>query len=137
MNERLPLGVDGGCAGLAAAEAEAVVVEDLSRTRRPSATGGPRPRRASAASGRRRSSGPTACSAPCPASPPSVGRPEPAQLELARLYLGYVASAIERERLLSEVSRRNRILESLRGMLETLAGPDRVEGGLGACRCWR
>jgi signal transduction histidine kinase len=61
----------------------------------------------------------------------SVGRPEPERLELARLYLGYAASAIERERLLSEVSRRNRVLESLRGMLETLAGPERVEGGLG------
>jgi K+-sensing histidine kinase KdpD len=63
----------------------------------------------------------------------SVGRPEPAQLELARLYVGYVASAIERERLLTEVSRRNRVLESLRAMLETLvATPDRAVGGLGA-----
>jgi K+-sensing histidine kinase KdpD len=30
------------------------------------------------------------------------------------------------------VSRRNRVLESLRFMLESLAGPDRVEGGIGA-----
>jgi signal transduction histidine kinase len=50
---------------------------------------------------------------------------------LARVYLGYAASAIERERLLGEVSRRNRVLESLRAMLETLAGPARVDGGLG------
>ena len=62
----------------------------------------------------------------------SVGRPMPSALELARLYLGYAASAIERERLLAEVSRRNRVLEALRAMLETLAGPDRVEGGLAA-----
>ena len=53
----------------------------------------------------------------------SVGRPDAERLELARLYLGYAASAIERERLLAEVSRRNRVLEAVRGMLETLAGP--------------
>ncbi len=132
VNDRLPLGVMGGCAGLAAAEAEAVVVEDLSTHRGPD-----RYRRAAAASAIR-----SEWAAPIVGShgvlgtvsgfATWVGRPEPAQLELARLYLGYVASAIERERLLSEVSHRNRILESLRGMLETLAGPDRVVGGLGA-----
>ena len=133
VNDRLPLGVAGGCAGLAAAEAEAVVVEDLAAHPAPE-----RYRRAAAASGIR-----SEWAAPIVGTrgvlgtvtgfATSVGRPEPAQLELARLYLGYVASAIERERLLTEVSRRNRVLESLRRMLETLvATPDRVAGGLGA-----
>ena len=132
VNDRLELGMAGGCAGLAAAEAEAVVVEDLATDPAPE-----RYRRAAAASGIR-----SEWAAPIVGThgvlgtvsgfATAVGRPEPAQLELARLYVGYVASAIEQERLLSEVSRRNRILESLRGMLETLvASPDRVEGGLG------
>ena len=60
----------------------------------------------------------------------SPGNPAPERLELATIYLNYAASAIERERLLTEVSRRNRVLESLRGLLETLAGPERVQGGL-------
>jgi signal transduction histidine kinase/ABC-type multidrug transport system ATPase subunit len=133
VNDRLALGVAGGCAGLAAAEAEAVVVEDLSAHPGPDGY-----RRAAAASGIR-----SEWAAPIVGThgvlgtvtgfATSVGRPEPAQLELARLYLGYVASAIERERLLTEVSRRNRVLESLRTMLETVvAAPDRVVGGLGA-----
>jgi signal transduction histidine kinase/ABC-type multidrug transport system ATPase subunit len=131
VNDQLELGVAGGCAGLAGAQAEAVVVEDLTTHPAPE-----RYRRAAAASGIR-----SEWAAPIVGThgvlgtvsgfATAVGRPEPAQLELARLYLGYVASAIEQERLLSEVSRRNRILESLRGMLETLAGPDRVDGGLG------
>lgn len=132
VNGRLPLGAGGGAAGLAAAKADAVVVEDLSTSPAPVPY-----RRAAARSGIR-----SEWAAPIVGGRGVVGtvsgfagaltRPEPAQLELARLYLGYAASAIERERLLSEVSRRNRVLESLRTMLETLAGPDRVEGGLGA-----
>src|SRR5919106_518144 len=120
VNDRLAVGVAGGCAGLAAEAAEPVVVEDLA-----SHPGPERYRRAAAASGIR-----SEWAAPIVGThgvlgtvsgfATSVGRPEPAQLELARLYLAYVASAIERERLLTELSRRNRILESLRAMLETL-----------------
>jgi signal transduction histidine kinase len=58
------------------------------------------------------------------------GRLQADQLELLSLYAGHAAAAIERERLMAEVSRRNRILETLRGVLETLAGPDHVRGGL-------
>lgn len=131
VNERLPLGPDGGCAGLAAGAAEAVVVDDLAahpgpdRYRRAAAASGIRSEWATPIVGARGVLGTVSGFAT------SAGRPEPAQLELARLYLGYAASAIERERLLSEVSRRNQVLESLRAMLESLAGPDRVEGGLG------
>ncbi|HEY6697532.1 MAG TPA: ATP-binding cassette domain-containing protein [Acidimicrobiales bacterium] len=133
VNDRLELGVAGGCAGLAAAESEAVVVEDLANHpatewyRRAAAASGIRSEWAAPIVGTHGVLGTVSGFAT------SVGRPEPAQLELARLYLGYVASAIERERLLTEVSRRNRVLESLRTMLETLvATPDRVVGGLGA-----
>ena len=58
------------------------------------------------------------------------GRLQADQLELLSLYAGHAAAAIEREHLMDEVSRRNRILETLRGLLETLAGPDHVRGGL-------
>jgi signal transduction histidine kinase/ABC-type cobalamin/Fe3+-siderophores transport system ATPase subunit len=133
VNDRLAVGVAGGCAGLAGEAAEPVVVEDLAIHPGPE-----RYRRAAAASGIR-----SEWAAPIVGThgvlgtvsgfATSVGRPEPAQLELARLYLAYVASAIEREHLLTELSRRNRILESLRAMLETLvATPDRVVVGLGA-----
>lgn len=132
VNGRLPLGAGGGAAGQAAAKADAMVVEDLTASPAPAPY-----RRAAARSGIR-----SEWAAPIVGGQGVLGtvsgfagaltRPEPAQLELAQLYLGYAASAIERERLLSEVSRRNRVLESLRAMLETLAGPDRVEGGLRA-----
>jgi signal transduction histidine kinase/ABC-type multidrug transport system ATPase subunit len=132
VNELLPIGPDGGCAGLAAATAEVTVVDDLSTHPLP----GPY-RLAAAASGVY-----SEWAAPVVGARGvlgtvsgygrSVGRPDAERLELARLYLGYAAAAIERERLLAEVSRRNRVLEALRGMLETLAGPDRIEGGLAA-----
>ena len=62
----------------------------------------------------------------------SAGRLDSDRAELVSLYAGHAATAIERERLIEEVSRRNQVLESLRGMLETLAGPARVDGGLSA-----
>ena len=132
VNERLPIGIDGGCAGLAAEVADVVVVDDLAVHPMP----GPY-RQAAALSGIH-----SEWAAPVVGARgvlgtvsgygASIGRPDPERLELARLYLGYAAAAIERERLLAEVSRRNRILEALRGMLETIAGPDRVDGGLAA-----
>jgi signal transduction histidine kinase/ABC-type multidrug transport system ATPase subunit len=60
----------------------------------------------------------------------SAGRLNPDRAELVSLYAGHAATAIEREQLIDEVSRRNEILESLRAMLESLAGPDRVDGGM-------
>ncbi len=61
---------------------------------------------------------------------PAQGRLQSEQLELVSLYAGHAAAAIERERLLAEVRRRNHILETLRGVLETLAGPEQLRGGL-------
>ena len=51
------------------------------------------------------------------------GGPKRDDLDLVTLYAGYAASAIERDGLLDEVTARNRVLETIREMLETLAGP--------------
>jgi signal transduction histidine kinase/ABC-type cobalamin/Fe3+-siderophores transport system ATPase subunit len=132
ITDLLPLGIKGGGAGLAAAEGQAVVIDDVATYP------GPHYYRAAAAASEIRSEwaapivGARGVLGTVSGFATSVGRPEPAQLELAGLYLGYAASAIERERLLAEVSRRNRVLESLRAMLESLTGPGSVDGGLGA-----
>jgi signal transduction histidine kinase/ABC-type multidrug transport system ATPase subunit len=60
-----------------------------------------------------------------------TGKPQRDDLDLATLYAGYAASAIERDRLLDQVTARNRVLETIREMLETLAGPTPVAAGLG------
>jgi signal transduction histidine kinase/ABC-type multidrug transport system ATPase subunit len=59
------------------------------------------------------------------------GKPRRDDLDLATLYAGYAASAIDRDRLLDEVTARNRSLETIREVLETLAGPVPVANGLG------
>jgi signal transduction histidine kinase/ABC-type multidrug transport system ATPase subunit len=59
-----------------------------------------------------------------------AGRPTRDDLDLVTLYAGYAASAIERDRLLDEVTTRNRVLETIREILETLAGPLPVADGL-------
>jgi ABC-type multidrug transport system ATPase subunit/signal transduction histidine kinase len=51
------------------------------------------------------------------------GKPQRDDLDLAALYAGYAASAIERDRLLDQVTARNRLLETIREVLQTLAGP--------------
>ena len=58
------------------------------------------------------------------------GRPTRDDLDLVTLYAGYAAAAVERDRLLEEVTTRNRVLETIREMLETLAGPLPVADGL-------
>jgi signal transduction histidine kinase len=60
----------------------------------------------------------------------ATGKPHRDELDLVTLYAGYAASAIERDRLLDEVTARNRVLETIREMLETLAGPVLVASGL-------
>jgi signal transduction histidine kinase len=61
----------------------------------------------------------------------SPGRLSGDRIELLSLYAGHAAAAIEHEQLFAVATRRNRVLESLRRMLESLAGPERAEGGLG------
>jgi signal transduction histidine kinase/ABC-type multidrug transport system ATPase subunit len=59
-----------------------------------------------------------------------AGRPTRDELNLVTLYAGYAASAIERDRLHRELTERNRILETIREVLETLAGPLPLSQGL-------
>jgi ABC-type multidrug transport system ATPase subunit/signal transduction histidine kinase len=51
------------------------------------------------------------------------GKPQRDDLDLAALYAGYAASAIDRDRLLDQLTARNRLLETIREVLQTLAGP--------------
>src|SRR5579875_529816 len=126
---RLPAGPDGGPVGLAASVSRPVIVED--------AAAGWGPFAALAAS----------CGIASSWSVPVLardglagvitgfsdvpGKPERDQLDLVTVYSGYAASAIERDRLLDEVTERNRELETIREVLETLAGPIAVGEGLG------
>lgn len=61
---------------------------------------------------------------------PGKGSPQKDELNLARLYAGYAASAIERDRLLADLTARNSVLETIREVLETLTGPVPVADGL-------
>jgi signal transduction histidine kinase len=128
--ESLPVGAAGGPPGIAADTGEVVVVDDARRDPRwaPLASAGPE-------------SGPRSCwSVPIVGSSgvlgaisgyaDTVGRPQADQLELVSLYASHAAAAIDLERLLAEATRRNRILETLRGVLDTLAGPKPAQGGL-------
>jgi signal transduction histidine kinase/ABC-type multidrug transport system ATPase subunit len=65
----------------------------------------------------------------------SIGRPDRDELDLVTLYAGYVAGAIERDRLFGEVTARNRLLETIRELLETLAGPVRLADGIAVALC--
>ena len=59
-----------------------------------------------------------------------TGMPARHELQLVTLYAGYAASAVERDRLLEQATARNRVLETIREMLENLAGPIAVADGL-------
>lgn len=54
------------------------------------------------------------------------------ETDLLTLYAGWAAGAVERDRLLAQATARNRVLETIREMLETLAGPGAVDRGLTA-----
>jgi len=58
------------------------------------------------------------------------GRPQDDLLRLASVYASLAATAIERERLLNDLARRNRVLEALRGVLNALAGPEQLSASL-------
>lgn len=135
VNGNLPLGLGGGSAGLAAAEADVAVIDDLAgypgpaSYRRAAAESGIRSEWAAPIVGARGVLGTVSGFAE------TVGRPQPAQLELARLYIGYAASAIEaaalrrsqaiQRELLSSLSHELRTpLTAIRGYASTLRQPD-------------
>ena len=125
---RLALGADGGPVGRAAHARETIVERDLRH-----AWPGLGPAAAAAVA--------STWSAPVVGLGGSSGvitvfrgdlaAPQRDELDLLTLYAGYTASAVERERLLDQVTARNRVLETIREMLQTLAGPVTVgEEGL-------
>jgi signal transduction histidine kinase/ABC-type multidrug transport system ATPase subunit len=128
---RLPWGPEGGPVGLAAAREQPVIEENV----RSGAAWLPFADLARAAK--------VASSWSVPVMGPGgllgvitvframTGKPQRDDLDLATLYAGYAASAIERDRLLEEVTARNRVLETIREVLETLAGPMPAADGLG------
>ncbi|MGH9115051.1 MAG: ATP-binding cassette domain-containing protein [Acidimicrobiales bacterium] len=59
-----------------------------------------------------------------------AGSPSRDELDLVTLYAGYAAGALERDRLLAELTARNQVLETIRDVLETLAGPIPIADGL-------
>lgn len=127
---RLEVGAAGGPAGRAAADQELVVEADL-RTDNPWAAFGEVP----VSSGLAGSwsvpvMGPTGASAVITVFRREPGPPQRDELDLLTLYAGYVSSAVERDRLLDQATARNRVLETIREMLETLAGPVTVTEGL-------
>jgi len=61
---------------------------------------------------------------------PGIGIPQRDELDLVTLYAGYAANAVERDRLVNELTARNRVLETIREVLEDLAGPVPLIRGL-------
>jgi len=128
---RLPFGPAGGPAGVAAATGEPVIAEDVR------GGGSWAPFESLARSARVASSwsvpvlGPRGLAGVITVFRSMPGKPKRDDLDLVTLYAGYAASAIERDSLLDEVTARNRVLETIREMLETLAGPLPVSQSLG------
>ena len=126
----LPFGPAGGPVGLAAAS-EKPVIEDNARVSAAWMAFGDLARRASVASSWSVPvMGPSGLSGVITVFRPEIGAPQRDELDLVTLYAGYAASAVERDRLLDQVTTRNRVLETIREMLETLAGPVPVAEGL-------
>jgi len=127
---RLPFGAAGGPVGRAAAGQERVVVDDLGVSDGWRSFGGRSTAPAIAGSWSVPVTGPAGVSAVITVFRTDPGGPARDELDLLTLYAGYAASAVERDRLLAQVTSRNRVLETIREMLETLAGPVIVSDGL-------
>src|SRR5215470_9857450 len=127
---RLPFGPGGGPVGLAAADERPVVADNVR------AGAAWRSFRDLAKTVKVASSwsvpvlGPSGLSGVITVFRAQHGAPQRDELDLVTVYAGYAASAIERDRLLDQVTTRNRVLETIREMLETLAGPVQVSDGL-------
>ncbi len=126
----LPLGAAGGPVGLAAASEETVVDDDV----RVSAAWAPWRQHALgagiASSWAVPVIGANGLAGVITVFRDAPGSPHREELDLVTLYAGYAASAVERERLLGEVTARNRVLETIQEVLEILAGPIPLTDGL-------
>ncbi len=127
---RLPFGPGGGPVGLAAADERPVIADNVR------AGAAWRSFRDLAKTVKVASSwsvpvlGPSGLSGVITVFRTQHGAPQRDELDLVTVYAGYAASAIERDRLLDQVTTRNRVLETIREVLETLAGPVLVGEGL-------
>jgi signal transduction histidine kinase/ABC-type multidrug transport system ATPase subunit len=128
---RLPLGSEGGPIGRAAAGGERVVEADLRSSGAGARFGVTADSAAMSSSWSIPVMGSTGVSAVITVFRPDRGAPDRDELDLLTLYAGYAASAVERDRLLEQLTSRNLVLETIREMLQTLTGPVTVgEEGL-------
>jgi signal transduction histidine kinase/ABC-type multidrug transport system ATPase subunit len=142
--DRLPGGPAGGPVGIAASSRQPVIEDNIPARPGSWATFGGLARAAKVASSWSVPVlGPDGLLGVITVFRSTTGKPQRDDLDLARLYAGYAASAIDRDRLLDQVTARNQVLETIREVLQTLAGPvpvadgletalDALRGGLGA-----
>jgi signal transduction histidine kinase/ABC-type multidrug transport system ATPase subunit len=128
--QTVPAGVAGGQIGRAAATGEEVVSADIE-----SAAGWARHRHEARLAGIRSAwsvpfTGTSGVTGVITVLGGDAGSPSRDELNLVTVYAGYAASALERDRLLGELTARNRVLETIREVLETLAGPVPLTDGL-------
>ena len=127
---QLPFGLAGGPVGLAAATQKPVIEADVRSSAAWTGFSGLATQAGVASSWSVPVAGPGGLSGIITVFRPEAGLPHRHELQLVTLYAGYAASAIERDRLLEQATARNRVLETIREMLENLAGPAQVSEGL-------
>ncbi len=120
---RLPFGGEGGPVGLAATSEQTVVAANVGASAAWAAFGTMARDAGVGSSWSVPVMGPDGLRGIITVFRAKAGTPLQDELDLVTLYAGYAASAIERDRLLDQVTSRNRVLETIREMLETLAGP--------------
>ncbi|HLH46272.1 MAG TPA: ATP-binding protein, partial [Acidimicrobiales bacterium] len=124
---RLPIGAAGGPAGMAAATGQPTV--DIDAPPASGQVGSASSWRAAAGVGAAASAwavpiqGSAGVLGAITVLQAAGGRPHRDEIDLVALYAGHAAGAIEREGLLDQVTARNRVLESIRDVLQSLAGP--------------
>ena len=127
---QVPFGPAGGPVGLAAASQRPVIEADVHSSAAWSRFAGLSGMAQVGSSWSVPVAGPGGLSGIITVFRPEAGMPQRHELQLVTLYAGYAASAIERDRLLEQATARNRVLETIREMLENLAGPAQVSQGL-------
>ncbi len=126
----LPFGPAGGPVGLAASIEQPVTEADIRATATRAGYGGLPAGAGITGSWSVPVLGPSGLRGVITVFRPDRRPPRRDELDLVTLYAGYAASAVERDRLLDQVTARNRVLETIREMLETLAGPIPVSEAL-------
>jgi ABC-type multidrug transport system ATPase subunit/signal transduction histidine kinase len=128
----LAIGPDGGPPGKAARLEQRVVVEDVRSDGAWRSLAGVGDWLGIASSWSVPVQGPDGISAVITVFQSRAGAPGRDEIDLLSLYAGWAAGAVEREQLLAQATARNRVLETIREMLETLAGAGAIEDGLTA-----